>query len=233
MQPSHNELCSFSKLCHFTYVTAHSSTLLSLLLRHRIFTYVTWRAAHWLPLIVDRTFTNISKHFTHLISLSKFNLPLIGTFTWPTPPGPYRATTCRGRKWNYRSHTYFFDHTRTWRSSPDEWSAQCRGHLRDSTNMKDNTHEAQTQSSQQDEYGMVITTVKWYSGPKVSWHLSYRWGKTPKKPHPGNLSRPSPLRDSGGLKYLTKKINLNLSLKHFRALGIRKWKKKRRPLKVL
>ena len=26
-------------------------------------------------------------------------------------------------------------------------------------------------------------------GPKVSWHLSYRWGKTPKKPHPGNLSR--------------------------------------------
>ena len=30
----------------FTYVTAHSSTLLSLLLRHRIFTYVTWRAAH-------------------------------------------------------------------------------------------------------------------------------------------------------------------------------------------
>ena len=27
-------------------------------------------------------------------------------------------------------------------------------------------------------------------GPKVSWHLSDRWGKTPKKPHPGNLSRP-------------------------------------------
>ena len=30
----------------FTYDTAHSSTLLSLLLRHRLFTYVTWRAAH-------------------------------------------------------------------------------------------------------------------------------------------------------------------------------------------
>ena len=27
-------------------------------------------------------------------------------------------------------------------------------------------------------------------GPKISWHLSYGWGKTPKKPHPGNLSRP-------------------------------------------
>ena len=30
----------------FTYITAHSPTLLLLLLRHRIFTYVTWRAAH-------------------------------------------------------------------------------------------------------------------------------------------------------------------------------------------
>ena len=40
----------------------------------------------------------------------------------------------------------------------------------------------------------VIMMAKWYSGhhggPKASWHLSYRWGKTPKKPHPGNLSRP-------------------------------------------
>ena len=32
--------------CHFTYVTAHSPRLLSLLLRDRFFTYVTWRAAH-------------------------------------------------------------------------------------------------------------------------------------------------------------------------------------------
>ena len=30
----------------FTYVATHSATLLSLLLRHRLFTYVTWRAAH-------------------------------------------------------------------------------------------------------------------------------------------------------------------------------------------
>ena len=27
-------------------------------------------------------------------------------------------------------------------------------------------------------------------GPKAPWHLSYRWGKTIKKPHPGNLSWP-------------------------------------------
>ena len=30
----------------FTYITVHSPTLLSFLLRHRLFTYVTWRAAH-------------------------------------------------------------------------------------------------------------------------------------------------------------------------------------------
>ena len=34
----------------FTYVTVHSPTLLSLLLRHKLFTYVTWRAAHALGL---------------------------------------------------------------------------------------------------------------------------------------------------------------------------------------
>ena len=37
----------------FTYVTAHSPTLLSLLLSYRLFTYVTWRAAH---VCVDRSF---------------------------------------------------------------------------------------------------------------------------------------------------------------------------------
>ena len=32
----------------FTYITAHSPTLLSLLLRNRLFSYVTWGAAHGL-----------------------------------------------------------------------------------------------------------------------------------------------------------------------------------------
>ena len=54
------ELCSFSNLsvtsptsqlilqpfrC-FTYVTVHSPTLLSLILRHKLFTWFTWQAAH-------------------------------------------------------------------------------------------------------------------------------------------------------------------------------------------
>ena len=32
---------------------------------------------------------------------------------------------------NSGSHTYFFDHTRTWRASPDEGAAQCQGYLRE------------------------------------------------------------------------------------------------------
>ena len=39
-----------------------------------------------------------------------------------------------------------------------------------------------------DDYdGQMTFGEPW--GPKASWHLSYRWGKTLEKPHPGNLSR--------------------------------------------
>ena len=110
------------------------------------------------------------------------------------PPGPYRATTCRGRELNYGSHTSFFDHTRTWRASPDEWSARCRGNLRDSTNMKDNTHQAHTpihtNKANKEWWLRRPNDIRGPCGSKVSRHLTYRWGKTPKKPHPENLSRP-------------------------------------------
>ena len=39
----------------FAYVSAYSPTLLSLLLCHRLFTYVTWRAAHVIFLIITGT----------------------------------------------------------------------------------------------------------------------------------------------------------------------------------
>ena len=35
----------------FNYVTVHSPTLLSLLLHHRLFTYITWRATHVLKVV--------------------------------------------------------------------------------------------------------------------------------------------------------------------------------------
>ena len=126
------------------------------------------------------------------------------------PPGPYRATTCRGRELNCGSQTHFFDHTRTRRASPDEWSARCRGHLRDSTIMKENTHQAHTQSSQQGEYGMMITAAKWYSG--TLWAKSFprfvlQVRKNPEKnltqeTCPDRGSNPGPLRDKRACYHL-------------------------------
>ena len=89
------KLCSFSNLSvtsptsqlilqpfrRFTYVTPHSPILpllhlrhssffnpLSLLLRHRHFTYVTWRAAH-----DDAILYSNSKIWEHLINLNRWN----------------------------------------------------------------------------------------------------------------------------------------------------------------
>ena len=137
------------------------------------------------------------------ISLSKFNLPLIGTFTWPTPPGPYRATTCRGRVLISGSHTYFFDHTRTWRASPDGISSMPGPPLRQHKHERQYTPSTHSVKPTTVLYSVIIAkkaNMEWWLRrpndirgpwePKVSWHLSYRWGKTPKKPHPENLSRP-------------------------------------------
>ena len=97
---------------------------------------------------------------------------------------------------NFGSQTHFFDYTKTWRASPDEWSAQCLGHLRDNTNIVDDTHHSLIHSNK--------ANMKWWlwrpndiretRGPKASWHLSDRWGKnrktSPKKLVPnGNRSR--------------------------------------------
>ena len=60
-----------------TYVTAHSATLLSLLLRHRIFTYVTWRAAH-----VERARAHSPSFQSLHLRRSSFSNP---SFATPTP----------------------------------------------------------------------------------------------------------------------------------------------------
>ena len=109
------------------------------------------------------------------------------------PPGPYRATTCRGRELNCGSHTYFSDHTRTWRASPDEWSAQCRGHLRDSTNMRQYTPSTQSVIptrriwNDDDDGQMILGDL---GGLKLHDICLTGEEKPRKKPHPENLSRP-------------------------------------------
>ena len=60
----------------FTYVTSHSPTPLSLLLRRRLFTYVTWRAAHGYSTIksvkiIEVLRSVLSKSHRHLGSVPK------------------------------------------------------------------------------------------------------------------------------------------------------------------
>ena len=56
----------------FTYVTAHSPTFLSLLLPHRIFTYVTWRAAHGRRQVFHRKLRNQGSVLPGMIRCSSF-----------------------------------------------------------------------------------------------------------------------------------------------------------------
>ena len=58
----------------------------------------------------------------------------------------------------YKMVFHIWHTSSTWRASQDVESTQCRGHLRDNTNMKDNTH--QVHSLQQGEYEMAIMAAK-------------------------------------------------------------------------
>ena len=108
---------------------------------------------------------------------------------------PYRATTCRGRELNYGSHIYFLDHTRTMEGLPGWVIGAMPG-----PSPRQHKHERQYTPStlshpnkaNMEWWWRRPNDIRgpWGEGAKVSWHLSYRWGKTPKKPHPGNLSRP-------------------------------------------
>ena len=78
------------------------------------------------------------------------------------------------------------------RPCPGEGSAQCRGHLRDNTDMKDDTpstHPFILNKANMKGWLWRPNDIRGPCGPKASWHLSYRWGKTPRKPHPEILSR--------------------------------------------
>ena len=98
--------------------------------------------------------------------------------------------------------TYFFYHTRTWRTSPDEGSAQCPGPLRDSTNMEYNTHQRHS-SFQQGDSEMMIMAARWYSGtfvglkfPDICLTGEEKYSKNlTQDTCPDRESNPDPLRD--------------------------------------
>ena len=72
------------------------------------------------------------------------------------------------------------------------WSFRARQHLRSLAPIMNDDHSSLRSDDDNDIWG------PW--GPKASWHLSYRWGKTPKKLTQETCSdwglNPGPLRDS-------------------------------------
>ena len=99
---------------------------------------------------------NLSGEGINLISLPEFNLPPLRDSRRPS----FIESQLSEEGIDLWITYIFFDHTRTWRASPDWGSAQCRNHLRDSTNMKDDTYQAHTHSLQQGEYEVMIMTAK-------------------------------------------------------------------------
>ena len=76
------------------------------------------------------------------------------------PPGPYRATTCRGRELNCGSQTYFL--TPQGHGGPPRMSDQPDAGATSETiqKMKKNTYQSHIHSYQQGENGMMITAAK-------------------------------------------------------------------------
>ena len=68
-----------------------------------------------------------------------FNLPLIGALYVSHATRALQSHDLSGEGINSGLHTYCFDH-KDMEGLPDEGSAQCRGHLRDNTSMRDETH---------------------------------------------------------------------------------------------
>ena len=103
-----------------------------------------------------------------------FSLSLFPSLTSPLQVYVY---ACRERVTNSRPHTYFFDHTRTWRASPQRQGLLRRHHkhlLPNTARMRKVIYE-----------GHMVGTrgLLW---PKVSQHSFKGEEKPRKKPHPRN-----------------------------------------------
>ena len=159
------------------------SAVLTRLGGHRSSAYIFWKISSVQPGIEPgRSWRGVkgANHYTIIISLPKFNLPVIGAFTWLTPSWPYRAMTCRERALNCGSiHGYF--------TTQGHWGPP-RMRIRSMPGAPPRQHE-------QGRWYIPVTHPRriWkdvYDSQVIFWHLSYRWRKTPKKFHPGNLCRP-------------------------------------------
>ena len=130
-----------------------------------------------------------------IYSLPYFNLSLMGIFTWLTPPGPYRATTCSERELTL-DHIHAILITQGHGGPP-----LMRHQLNAGATSEIHTIHAPINANNTNMKGWLWrpNDIRGPCGPKASWHLSYRWGKTPKKTTqetcPDRGSNPGPLRD--------------------------------------
>ena len=154
----------------------------------------------------------------------------MGTFTWLTPPGPYRATTCRERELTL-DHIHNFLTTQGHGVPPrmsDQPNDGASSETTQTWKMRHTIH-APIHSNKANMKGWLWQSndIRGPWGHKASWHLSYRWGKTPKnltqETCPDRGSNPGHLCDrracyrlfhSGGLFLLItwKFINLNTGI---------------------
>ena len=114
-------------------------------------------------------------------------------FTWLTPLGPYRATTCRERELTLEHvHTFL---TTQWHGVPPPKMNQLNVWATSETTRtlkKLHTIHAHIHSNKANMKGWLWrpNDIRGPCGPNVFRDLSYTWGKTPKKSHAGILSRP-------------------------------------------
>ena len=106
---------------------------------------------------------------------------------------PYRATTWRERELTL-DHIHTFLTTQGYGGPPRMSDQPNAGATSETAQTGKTIHTKHTLSHpnkvNMDWWWWWPNDIRGPWGPKVSWHLSYRWGKTPKKPHPENLSRP-------------------------------------------
>ena len=134
--------------------------------------------------------------FTHVISTSSSFL----SFThYLSKPLPYRCFYVIRDTWTLQSHdlsgeginsgsyTYFFDHTRTWRASrmKDQLNAEATSQTTRTWKMMCIIHEL-IFSNKANMKGWLWrpNDIRGLCGPKAFRHLSYRWGRTPRKISP-------------------------------------------------
>ena len=116
-------------------------------------------------------------------SIPQFNLHRMDAFTWLTPPGPYRATTCRERELTL-DHIHTFLTTQGHEGLPG-WEQLIAGATSETARTEKTIHTVHApiycNKANMKEWLWRPNDIWGPCGPKVSWHLFYRWGKTQKK----------------------------------------------------